>query len=253
MNKGRYVYCISEGFQTVNLGKVGIEENEVYTIPYQDISAVVHNCPTAPYQSEDKELVKKWIIAHEEVIEMVQEKAGAVLPLGLDTIIKGDFEEDAEEKVKSWLKEDYQNLKEKLNKVRGKAEYVVQVSWDAKIIAEKLIEKDEELKKLDLEVKSKSKGVAYMYKQKLDKLLRSKLEKEANRCFKDFYKKIKDCVDEIKMEKLKKEEEPRQMLMNLSCLSNRGGKILGDELEKIDIMKGFFVRFTGPLPPYSFV
>lgn len=254
MAEGRYVYCVAEGSQIVHLGKIGIEENEVYTVPYQDISAVVHDCHPTPYESEDKELVKKWVITHEEVIETAQGKLGTALPLGFDTIIKVDDEKNAEEKVKDWLKEDYQRLKEKLNKVKGKAEYAVQVSWDAKIIAKELIEKDEELKKLDREIKTKPKGAAYMYKQKLEKLLREKLEKEADRCFKDFYERIKCCVDEIKVEKLKKEEEPRQMLMNLSCLGDKEDtKALGDKLEEIKNKNGFFVRFTGPWPPYSFV
>ena len=93
-----------------------------------------------------------------------------------------------------------------------------------------------------------------MYKQKLENLLKKEMEKEAERCFKDFYEKIKKCVDEIKVEKTKKLEENKQMLMNLSCLlPKEKSKILGEELEKINNMKGFFVRFTGPWPPYSFV
>jgi len=53
---------------------------------------------------------------------------------------------------------------------------------------------------------------------------------------------------------LKKEEEPgRQMIMNLSCLVDKDAKAIGDELEKINNMEGFFVRFTGPWPTYSFV
>ena len=42
--------------------------------------------------------------------------------------------------------------------------------------------------------------------------------------------------------------------MNLSCLLTKdGSRELGDELEKIDAMEGFSVRYTGPWPPYSFV
>ena len=99
-----------------------------------------------------------------------------------------------------------------------------------------------------------SKGVAYMHRQKLEKLLRRRLEKEAERHFKEFYGKIKEYTNEIKIEKLKAEEEQRQMLMNISCLANnKDVKPLGDELDKINTMEGFFVRFTGPWPPYSFV
>jgi hypothetical protein len=42
--------------------------------------------------------------------------------------------------------------------------------------------------------------------------------------------------------------------MNLSCLVDGDkSKDLGEELEAIDKMEGFSVRFTGPWPPYSFV
>ena len=253
--RGRYVYCVGESNERINLGKIGIDNSQVYTIPYKDVCAVVHDCPTQPYESKDTKVVEGWVITHEETIETAWKKLGAVLPFGFDTIIKGDEEEeeDAEEVVKAWLKEDYEGLKEKLNKVRGKVEYGVQISWDTKIITSELIKKDPELKKLNEEIKSKPKGVAYMYKQKLEKLIRGKLEKEGEKRFKEFYEMIKGCTDEVKVEKLKKEDEPRQMLMNLSCLADKDHKTLGDELEKIKNKEGFFVRFTGPWPPYSFV
>lgn len=254
MAEGRYVYCVAEGSRAMHFGKIGLEGTAVYTIPYQDISAVVHDSPPKPYESEDKELVKKWVVTHEEVIEAVQERSGTALPFGFDTIIKADNGEDVGEKVRGWLKGDYRELKKKLYRVKGKAEYAVQISWDAKIIARKLVEKDGELKKIDEEIKSKPKGAAYMYKQKLEKLLRRKLGKEASGCFEEFFEGIKDRVDEIKVEKLKREQGPRQMLMNLSCLGDKNDiKALGDELEGIKNRKGFFVRFTGPWPPYSFV
>jgi len=254
MAEGKYIYCIVENSKKVNLGKIGLGGNKVYTIPCQDISAVVHDSPAKPYESEDNEVVKDWVIAHEKVVETAWEKLGTVLPLGFDTIIMADKEKNPEEIVKDWLKEDYQSLKEKLEKVKGKAEYVIQVLWDTKVIFHILIEKDEELKKLSKEMKSKPRGAAYMYKQKLEKLLRGRLEREAERYFKEFYGRIKACTDEIGMEKIKKEEEPRQMLMNVSCLADKKDvKTLGDELDKINNGEGIFVRFTGPWPPYSFV
>lgn len=254
MAEGRYIYCIVENSKEEDLGNIGLGGSKVYTIPYQDISAVVHNCPAKPYESEDNEVLKAWVIAHEKVVERAWEKLGTVLPLGFDIIIKADEEKYPEEIVKDWLRGDYQNLKDKLDKVKGKAEYGVQISWDTKVISHVLIEKDEELNKLSEEIKSKPKGAAYMYKQKLEKLLRGRLEREAERYFKEFYGRIKECTDEIRMEKLKKEEEPRQMLMNVSCLADKKDvKALGDELDKINNGEGIFVRFTGPWPPYSFV
>jgi len=254
MNEARYLYCIAEGNEKITLGNIGIEDSEVYTIPYEDLCAVVHNCPPEPYKSEDNEVMKKWVMVHQKIVDTAWERFGTVLPLGFDTIIKGEEGIAPDENMKKWLKDDYENLRQKLAKLKDRAEFGVQVFWDPKIISEGIIETNPEIKKLNEEIKSKSKGLAYMYKQKLENLLKKEMEVEAERHFKDFYERIKGCVDEIKVEKTKKPEEDKQMLMNFSCLlPKEKSKILGEELEKINNMKGFFVRFTGPWPPYSFV
>lgn len=268
MEKGdaRYIYCIIESTEdrkqktenrkaneSINLGKIGVENGEVYAIPYKDLNAVVHNCAPEPYKSEDKEQVKSWITAHEKVVETVWEKFGNVLPLGFDTIVKGDEKHNADENLKNWLKEDYENLKKKLDKVKNKAEYGVQVSWDPKIIGEEIAKKDEELKNLKEKIASLSKGLAYMYRQKLEDMLKKEIEKEADRRFKDFYARINQHCDNIRIEKVKK-IKAKQMLINLSCLVHKNKENeLGEELEKINNIEGFKVRFTGPWPPYSFV
>ncbi|OGD13622.1 hypothetical protein A2V47_06480 [Candidatus Atribacteria bacterium RBG_19FT_COMBO_35_14] len=254
MNEARYLYCIAEGNEKITLGNIGIEDSEVYTIPYEDLGAVVHNCLPEPYKSEDNEVMKKWVMAHQKVVDTAWERFGTVLPLGFDTIIKGEEGIAPDENLKKWLKGDYENLTQKMAKLKDRAEFGVQVFWDPKIISEWVIEKSPEIKKLSEEIKSKSKGLAYMYKQKLENLLKKELEKEADKFFKVFYEQIKSCVDQIKVEKTKKNEEDKQMLLNFSCLLFKGkSKILGEELEKINQLKGFFVRFTGPWPPYSFV
>ncbi len=254
MNKARYLYCIADGGRKVDFGEIGIESNMVYTIPYKDLCAVVHNCPSEPYKSEDNERVKSWIITHENVIETAWPKFGTVLPFGFDTILSGDGDVNAKKNIKEWLKEDYKRLRQKLDKFRGKAEFGVQIFWIPEKIAEHLPERNKEIEKLKSEINAKSGGFAYMYRQKLEILVRKQMEMEAKKYFTDFYKQIKRNVDEIKVEKTKKSDEGRQMLMNLSCLLlNDKNKFLGEELEKIDKRKEFFVRFTGPWPPYSFV
>ncbi|MCP8322390.1 MAG: hypothetical protein H3Z52_15850, partial [archaeon] len=35
VKKGRYVYCIIECGKSVSFGKIGIDDNEVYTVPYK--------------------------------------------------------------------------------------------------------------------------------------------------------------------------------------------------------------------------
>ena len=252
---GRYLYCIADSSEAVSLGNIGIEENEVYSIPYKDLCAVIHNCPATPYESEDKEIVKEWVIAHQKVVDAAWEKLGTLIPIGFDTIIQGNAAVEPEENMKKWLGDDYDNLKAKIEKVRDRAEYGVQLFWDRKTIAKKVSDESPEIKALNEEIKSKPKGIAYMYRQKLEALLKKEIEERADRYFKEFYGKITPHVDDVHVEKTKKtEDEDKQMLLNLSCLlPKEGSKGLGEELEKIEALEGFSVRYTGPWPPYSFV
>ncbi len=96
--------------------------------------------------------------------------------------------------------------------------------------------------------------MAYMYKEKLEKVVRVEMEKLADEWFKDFYARVKRHCDDIVVEKTKRADRKKVMLLNLSCLVARE-KVdsLGAELEEINNMPGFFVYFSGPWPPYTFV
>jgi hypothetical protein len=251
---GRYLYCVADAGERVILGGIGIGGNEVYTIPYRDICAVVHNCPMQPYQSDDQEVVKAWVMTHQKVVDAAWERWSTVLPLSFDTIIKGESGSSAEQNTEAWLKEEYNGLKRKMEKVGGKAEYGVQVFWDPKVVVEDLAQKSPEIRKLEEKIKTKPRGVAYMHRQRLENLIKRELEAKADECFKDFYSRIRIHADDIHVEKTKQAEQGVHMIMNLSCLVYRDRYTeLGGELDKINHMEGFSVRFTGPWPPYSFV
>jgi len=101
---------------------------------------------------------------------------------------------------------------------------------------------------------TKSPGMAYMYRQKLEKAVKAEMERLADEWFKEFYGRIKQHTDDIVVEKTKKVDKDKTMLLNLSCLvAKEKVEGLGEELEKINGLEGFSVRFTGPWPPYSFV
>ena len=252
---GRYLYCIVKGNESVNFGRIGIEGSSVYTVPYKDVSAVVHNCHAELYHSENDEILKAWIRTHQRVVDIAWETFGIVLPFGFDTIIMGDDLTSPQENVKNCLKQDYDSFKRKIRKVGNKAEYGVQIFWHSEVMAQKLAEESIEINRLNSKIKSKPRGLAYMYRQKLEGILRKEMGNKADRYFKEFYKKIKPYVDDLRVEKTKKtEDKDKQMFMNLSCLLTKDeSRKLGDELEKIDAIKGFSVRYTGPWPPYSFV
>jgi ribosomal protein L12E/L44/L45/RPP1/RPP2 len=253
--EGRYVYGVAVGDKEVRLGPIGIEGNEVYTIPYKDISAIVHNCSTRPYQSTNDEVVKTWVMTHESVLDAAGKVLSIVIPLGFDTILQPTNDITSPEQVViEWLKDDYDRLREVMKKVEGKSEYGVQISYESKSIIKHISEHSEEIRRIREEMSTKSPGMAYMYKQKLERTVKTESEQLANVWFNDFYARIKKHTDDIVVEKTKKLNDGKAMLLNLSCLVAKDKvESLGKELEVIHNMNGFSVHFSGPWPPYSFV
>ncbi|MFC2000257.1 gas vesicle protein GvpL [Chloroflexota bacterium] len=250
---GRYVYCIAECGESVSLGRIGIEGGEVYTIPYGDVCAVAHECSVEPYSSQDEEVVKSWVQAHQNVVDAAMQQFGTVLPLGFDAIIKGGDRAGPEQIVQEWLRDDYEELKEKMDRVRSKREFGLQIFYDPKIVGDSIVREDEGIRRLKEEMAQQNQGMAYMLKHKLERALKEEMERRAEQHFRDFYAAIKARVEDIKVEKLKKHKE-KTMLMNLSCLVAQGKvEDLGNELGRIANMDGFSVRFTGPWAPYSFM
>ena len=253
--EGRYVYGVAAGDTEVRLGPIGINASDVYTIPYQDIIAITHNCPNEPYRSSDDETVRNWVRTHQSVLDVAKGQFGAVIPLSFDTILQTkDDCASPEDVVRDWLKNDYERLQTLLVRIKDKDEYGVQVSYDSSMITRQVSEQSEEIRKIKEEIAAKSPGMAYFYRQKLEKMVSVEMEKLADRWFNDLYGKVRQHADDIIVEKTRKLNKDKVMLLNLSCLVTKE-KVdsLGQVLERIHNMDGFSVHFSGPWPPYSFV
>lgn len=250
----RYVYAIADKGIRENLGAIGIEGAEVYTIPCREMCIIVHDCEPEPYKSQDDEVVKNWLFTQQEVLDVVSDKFGVVLPMSFDMIIQGKNGNDSEEEVKAWVEERYDDFYEKINFLRNKQEYGVQVIIDTNDLSKILINTDEKLQLKQKEIEDKPKGLAYMEKEVLKDMIKEKFEEIADDYFREFYNIIKQCTDDIVIEKTKKVEANKQMIMNLSCLVHKDRvNELGKELEKIEEKVGVSVRFSGPWAPFSFV
>lgn len=83
-----YFYGVAEGGENTRFGPVGIEQAEVYTISYEGLLAIVHDCLPEPYGSQDDEQVKQWLFIQQKVLDAAQDKFGAVLPMGFNTAVR---------------------------------------------------------------------------------------------------------------------------------------------------------------------
>ena len=254
-NNARYVYGITAGGKEVTLGPIGIDGSEVYSVSYEDLSAIIHCCNTKPYQSTDDETIKRWVKTHQSVLDAAKEQFNIIIPLGFDTILKpGNDGTSTDQVVRDWLKNESDHFRAVINQIEGKDEYGIQISYTPSMITKYVPEPSEETIRLKNEIAKKSPGISYIYKQKLEKTIKADMARLADSWFKDFYNRIQKYSVDITVEKTRKLDKGKMMLLNLSCLVAKG-KVdsLGEELEKINNMEGFFVHFSGPWLPYSFV
>jgi len=222
-------------------------------VTYRDLCALVHLCPSDLYPSEDSDLLARWVLAHHRVVEAAWKLWGTVLPVNFNTLLSGEHPERAMENVKDWLAADYSRLRAKLEALERKAEWGVQLWGDAKLIGQQVAEATPELQRLREELRSKPAGLAYMYRQKLELEVKRASEAKTVEEVKNLYERLSSLVDRIHVEKTRREEGGRRVLLDLSCLAPmQQSWTLPEELNRLPLAPGFSLRFTGPLPPYSF-
>lgn len=263
---GIYIYCLINNGIEASFGYIGIKDNEVYTISFKDIGAVVHKhkhgCEQpysyprelSPYracryigrvrESEGKEDMVELAIAHQHIIDMATEKFGTVIPFNLNTIIEGK-----DEKVVEWLKRDHIKIKNMLKEIVDKAEFEIQIFMDRDVLINRIKGESEEFKRLK-ELKMKP-GKAYILGQRI---LREELENRVHSFCKNFYAQISKCADKIQINKTDGVlMQKKQLIMNLSCLVHEDkSEELKAVLKEISDLEGFDARLSGPWQPYNF-
>lgn len=247
----RYLYCVIARHKENASTLAGIDDRPVYPVSAGRLSALVHDCAPRPYQGDD-ETVKRWVAAHAAVVEAAWKRAGSVLPMSFDVIVRPGAGRTAEENLRAWLERNEERFSAALAGFEHKVELGVQVLWDADEIARGISAGNQRIAQLQREMAAKSAGAAYFCRQKIAHALREAMEAKADADYRAYYQRIGAYADDIVVNKVKSQQD-RQMLLHLSLLVARGKvSALGAELAAVAAQEGLEVRFTGPWPPYSF-
>ena len=157
MTPGYYLYCVAETNEATTLGALGLDSSPVLTIPFQDLVVVVHPVTTIPsFETETKSLT--WLQSHQRVVEAAWKHYHTLLPFAFGTIIHGD-----QTNLQEWTKKEHERLSRGLSKVRGKAEFGIQIFWHPKQCIENLLISNLELKDLKQKSEGEKPGAAYLY------------------------------------------------------------------------------------------
>jgi len=253
VGEGRYVYCIVNSADELNLGNIGMDKAYVYTVSHKDIGAVVHACQAQPYESKDEGKVKEWIFSHNNVIDKATEHFGTVLPFSFDAIVKGN-----DDTIEEWLSKGYKKLKQELERLRNKAEYTVQIFCDQEELVDKIVSENQDVKELKEKTVKMPKRGAYLLHRKFELKVKEAYNAMRVRLIGGFASKIKEHVEEMKVEEkvshVPENYRDKELIVAFSCLVHKDKvKGLGEVLAEIDGQKGYAVRFTGPWAPFSSV
>lgn len=212
-----YVYCVINKGVKQSFKETGVEDKKVYTVPYKGLSLAVHDSSKEPELDEED-----YLISHQYVIDFLTKRFNTVIPFNINTFIR-------KEKIETFLEKNYDAFKEKLESLKDKSEFTVQIFYEP------------EPKKLELKGSVKN----YILKQK--KLRKRILEEVAN--FRErFYNQIKEVVDDVRI------KEDGKSLLSVSCLVHKDKvKELEALSKKIGKLPKFKVSLSGPWTVCSFV
>lgn len=233
----RYVYCIIPSKNEQNFGTIGMKEEEVYTIHYKDIAAVVSNSVDKRHEVLDEG------ITHQKVVETVQ-KVFCVVPMGFGQVpTEGD--------VKAFLNENYYALKGILKKIEGKVELGLKIMWKMDAVMREIVASNDRIRILNKQVSSKPKESTYRSRIELGKMVADELERRGKRTAATIYGNLSVLAVASKENKPLSDE----MILNASFL------VECEKEREFDAMVNLMEDEHGELvsikyvisPPYNFV
>jgi hypothetical protein len=241
---GVYVYCIIESTEPRTFGKIGIggRSDEVFTVHYRDLAAVVSRAPLIVYDP-----TRENALTHEHVQEVVMNEHGFTpVPMSFGTLFKTD--DDTVE----FLKDTYDALRDVLLKMKDKLEFGLKVNWDRDQVLREIEEQNEEIRHLKAEIQTNTQSSTYFARMQLGRLVEQALADKSDSFVREIYDHLRDAAIASRSNKVIGDK----MIMNAAFLV---GRDQADHFDaKVhDIGKKFegtlSFRYTGPWPPYNFV
>ncbi|MFH1856378.1 MAG: GvpL/GvpF family gas vesicle protein [Candidatus Omnitrophota bacterium] len=230
---------------TIEAVKESKTSNGVYTVPYQEVGAVVCDSAMVDYRQMPKEILAKQLLTHQRVIEKIMGLGVTVIPMKLGTYA---FDED---EVKLILEKSYNLIKDIADKIIEKIEMDVVASWADFTLILKEVSEDKEIKEFKEKLLSSGTKITADDQMKAGCMLKNALDRKSEECTEKIQKHLETINEGVR----KHEVMDDKMIMNCAFLIDEAKK---DEfykrIEDLNDEFGEKVNFkcVGPLPVYSF-
>ena len=239
---GLYIYCIIRSSKAVSFGNIGIggRGDEVKTLGYDDIHAVVSLVPLMKYETSRENMM-----AHELVIERVM-KYYAVLPLRFATVMNDESD------VRQLLKGKYERFVEELERVENKVELGVKAIAKKDVVFEEILLKNNDIRVLKEKIEGLPYEKTYYDRLAIGQMVENALEDEK----KKYRKIILEALEPVALEMRENKKFGDRMIVNASFFvdKEREGQF-DDCVNELGEQYGdkIIFKYVGGIPPYSFV
>jgi len=233
------IYGLVEDAGTASIaGDTAVEE-----IRYKDLVAIVRAVEAGGddrggVEGWSKEQLQHWLMDHQHTnIALFQHHT--VLPLRFGTMV------GPREEVQDFLVASYLQIKSILARVRGKAEFVVQLFWDLQAVVQEICLEEQGLEALKDAIDPADRAV-------IGRLLVEAAESKKRYLVEVVHRQLSTVSLDVSEAKLTDDA----MIMNRSYLIERTAEAAFDAAmaavgsEQQSYLR---VKYVGPLPPYSFV
>ena len=220
--EGVYVYCIIESGDAKTFGSIGIggRGDEVFTIHYRDLAAVVSRAPLLVYDP-----TRENALTHEHVQEIVMNEHGFTpVPMSFGTLFKTDND------TVEFLKDTYDALRDVLQKMKDKLEFGLKVNWDRESVLHEIEAENEEIRRLKAEIETNTQSSTYFARMQLGRLVEQALTDKSESYVRAIYDHLRDAAIASRSNKVIGDK----MIMNAAFLVEREKtKTFDDQISEI--------------------
>jgi hypothetical protein len=240
--EGKYIYCIIDSNQPRSFGPLGIggRGDDLYTVCFNDISAVVSDAPLKKYR-----VSRENSLAHEKAIETVMNN-NAVLPVRFATIAED------REKVKRILQREHDKFAEMLNNVKDRTELGLKAIFREQAIYGHILQKYENIRLLKEKLTAQNPEKSHYEHVQIGRMVEEALQREKQIVKDDILNTLKPLAAEVKTN----DTYGELMIVNAAFFVEKKNEADFDQqVRELDEQYGEKVTFkyAGPLPPFNFV
>jgi len=226
-----------------------LEEGEshvtVYTIPHEDVSALVMDSNGVGSPPSSKDILARMLIDHQAVIERIMAHGAAIIPMKLGTYAQDENE------VKAILNEGYPLMKEIMEKIADKIEIDFVATWSHFNSMVKDVGEEKEIKEFKERLLSHPQGATVDDRIKIGLMIKKALDEKRAGVSRDILDRLQAVSEDSRIYELMDD----QMVMNAAFLITRAKhKDFEEKVEELNatMQEKLNFRCVGPLPPYSY-